>query len=265
MERFLTMDGPGSLRREGRPGTAGLNENYTSRSGTTYHIQIEDRGAVIDRLTGRHVRRLNVLVYANYGDPGARIIHACDHDYPDIRTREHDEFIALEVHEQAISARLLIEERERRKIDRIKRQIRQYHLTKSEAIKREFVDTNAVYPFLFSRAWRELKDERAAAAASAPAGPQAPFSDARYPREADLRERVMEIERVIISIGQDMARLRASGRADEELAQACGKEVGQARALLAARHAPQFNPRRLELLRNSLLTAWRRVHARLEG
>lgn len=243
---------------------AGLNQNYTSRSGTVYHIQIEDRGPVKDRLTGHRVRRLNVIVYVNYGDPSARIIHGCDHDYPDIAGREHDDFIALEVQEQAISARLLIEERERRKIERIKRQIRQYYLTKSEAVKREFEETNALYPFLFSRAWRELKAERAGGP-SAPAGPQAPFSDVRYPRDADLRERVVEIERIIISIGQDVARLRASGRADEALAQASGKVVGQARAVLSARDKPEFNPRRLELLRNSLLTAWRRVHAQLEG
>ena len=59
------------LRGPGADGTrpcrvAGLNQNYTSRSGTAYHIQVEDRGPVKDRLTGHHVRRLNVIVYANY-------------------------------------------------------------------------------------------------------------------------------------------------------------------------------------------------------
>jgi hypothetical protein len=244
---------------------AGLNQNYTSRSGMAYHIQIEDRGPVKDRLTGHHVRRLNVVVYANYGDLNARIIHGCDHDYPDIRTQDHDAFIAHEVQEQAASARTLIEERERRKIERIKRQIRQYYVTKSEAIKKDFEETNAVYPFLFSRAWRELREERAAGAVAAPAAePEAPFADVLYPLDTELREHVLEIERVIIGIGQDVARLRAERRADEKLAEACGKVVGQARAVLSGRDKAEFNPRRLRMLRSSLLTAWRRVHAQLD-
>ena len=244
---------------------AGLNQNYTSRSGTAYHIQVEDRGPVKDRLTVHRVRRLNVIVYANYGDPNARIIHGCDHDYPDIRSQDHDAFIAHEVQDQAASARTLIEERERRKIERIKRQIRQYYVTKSEAIKRDFEETNALYPFLFSRAWRELKQERAAAAAPPPAEAEAPFADVLYPLDAELREHVLEIERIIIGIGQDVARLRAEGRIDERLAEACGKVVGQARAVLSGRDRAEFNPRRLRMLRSSLLTTWRRVHAQLNG
>jgi hypothetical protein len=244
---------------------AGLNQNYISRSRTTYHIQVEDRGAVKDRLSGHYVRRLNVLVYANYGDPSAHIIHACDHDYPDIRTADHDTLIAHEVQEQASSARSLIEERERRKIERIKRQIRQYHVTKSEAIKKEWEETNALYPFLFSRAWRELKAEKAASVASAAAGPEGPFADVLYPLDTELREHVLEIERIIVGIGQDVARLRAEGRVDEGLAEACGKGVGQARAILSGREKTEFNPRRLRMLRASLLTTWRRVHAQLEG
>jgi hypothetical protein len=243
--------------------TVGLNQNYTSRSGTLYHIQIEDRGPVTDRLTGHHVRRINVVVYANYGDPSARIIHSCDHDYPDIRTPDHNLFIGHEVQEQVVAARSLIEERERRKIERTKRMIRQYYVTKSEAAKRDFEETNALYPFLFSRAWRELKEERAGVAAAVPAEPEGPFIDVLYPLDTDLRERVLEIERIIISIGHDIARLRAEGRVDEVLSQACGKAVAQARAVLSGRAKSEFNPRRLGLIRNSLLTTWRRVHAQL--
>ena len=47
----------------------GVNQNYTSSSGTLYHIQIEDRGPVLDRVSEREVRRVNVIAYANYGEP----------------------------------------------------------------------------------------------------------------------------------------------------------------------------------------------------
>src|SRR5215510_5423860 len=58
----------------------GLNQNYVSASGTLYHVQIEDLGPVVDRVSEAEVRRVNVIVYANYGEPNARIIHGHDHD-----------------------------------------------------------------------------------------------------------------------------------------------------------------------------------------
>jgi hypothetical protein len=241
----------------------GLNLDYTSRSGTPYHIQIEDRGPVTDRLTGQHVRRMNVTVYANHREPNARIIHGCDHDYPDIRTHEHNVFIGREIQEQAAAARELIEERERRKIDRLKRRIRQYHATRSDEVKREFEETNALYPFVFARAWQELRRERAQPAAVTAGGSKGVFSGARYPADADLRERVVEIERIIISIGQDMSRVRMNRGPDEVLLRSCGETVAHARAVLSGEDKSRLDPRRLLLIRNSLLTAWRRVHARL--
>jgi len=220
---------------------------------------------VKDRLRGHYVRRLNVLVYANYGDPSAHIIHASDHDYPDIRSADHDTLIAHEVQEQASSARALIEERERRKMERIKRQIREYHVTRSEAVKKEWEETNALYPFLFSLAWRELKAEKAAAVAPAAAAAEGPSADVLYPLDTELREQVLEIERIIRGIGEDVARLRAEGRLDERLAEACGKSVGQARAALSGRDKAELNPRRLRMLRASLLTKWRGIHAQSDG
>jgi hypothetical protein len=240
----------------------GLNHNYVSGSGTPYHLQVEDRGPLLDKLTGDRVRRVNVVVYANYGEPNSRIIHNCDHDYPDIRTPDHNVFIAREVQEQAAAAKGLIEERERRKIERLKRQIRQYHLTRSEPIKRELEETNTLYPFLFSRAWQELRGERARPTGTAGGGGL--FSGVRYPADSDLREHVLEIERIIISIGQDMARLKAERGADAALLRTCGETVAQARAVVAGRQKAEFNPRRLVLIRNTLLTTWRRVHAQLE-
>jgi hypothetical protein len=173
--------------------------------------------------------------------------------------------MAREVQEQAAAARVLVEERERRKIDRIKRQIRQYYATKSEAIKREFEETNALYPFLFSRAWRELKDERVAGVTPPGAEPEALFADVLYPLDTELRELVLEIERIIIGIGQDVARLRAAGPVSEGVAEACGKVVGQARAVLSGRDKVEYNPPRLRALRDSLRTAWRRVHGDKEA
>jgi len=241
----------------------GLNQNYTSRSGTPYHIQIEDLGPLIDRLSEQPVRRVNVIVYANYGEPNARIIYGRDHDYPDIRSQDHNRFIGQQIQELAAAARTIIEEREQRNIERIKGQIRQYHATKSEASKKEFEESNALYPFLFSRAWQELKREHAPGGA-APAETETPFSDVIYPLDTELREHVLEIERITIGIGQDLARLRAQGRADEVLAQTCGKLVGQARAVLSGRDKSEFNSRRLGLTRNSLLTTWRQIRAQLK-
>jgi hypothetical protein len=241
----------------------GLNLDYTSRSGTPYHIQIEDRGPVIDRLTGRPVRRVNVVVHANYREPNAGIIHGCDHDYPDIRTRDHNAFIGRELHEQAAGAKSLIEERERRKIERLKRRIREYHATRSEAIKGEFEQTNALYPFVFARAWEELRRERAQPPAAAPGSAKGPFAGAGYPADDDLREHVLEIERIIIGIGQDMARVRADRGPDEALLRSCGEAVAHARAVMSGEGTSRLDPRRLLLVRNTLLTAWRRVHARL--
>ena len=141
----------------------GLNQNYSSAAGTLYHIQVEDRGPVLDRVSEKEVRRLNVIVYANYGEPNARIIHGRDHDFADLRTQEHNRFIAQKIQGLAQEARAIIEDREQRQVFQIKCLIYQYYRTKNEAIKKEFEEVNALYPFLFSRAWHEIRQERAAA------------------------------------------------------------------------------------------------------
>lgn len=146
----------------------GLNANYTSSSGTPYHIQIEDRGPVLDRLTEKEVRRVNLIVYANYGEANARIIHGQDYDYPDRRTHEHNQFVQQSIQEIAQEARRTIEDKEQRQVFRIKCLIREYYRTKDEATKKEFEAANGLYPFLFSRAWKELKSQRVVSAASPP-------------------------------------------------------------------------------------------------
>ena len=89
---------PGARRRRTAPSTAAWPAT-SARSvastrttcpgpGTLYHIQIEDRGPVADPVLEREVRRVNVIVYANYGEPNARIIYGRDHDFEDIRSQE---------------------------------------------------------------------------------------------------------------------------------------------------------------------------------
>jgi hypothetical protein len=257
----------------------GLNQNYSSAAGTLYHIQIEDRGPVVDRVSDKEVRRLNVIVYANYGEPSARIVHGRDHDFEDIRSRGYNEFVSARIQELAHEARAIIEDREQRQVFQIKCLIYGYYRNKSEQTKREFEEANALYPFLFSRAWHEIRQERAAAGAAAvsaapvvpeppvaePELPDAPPTEVLYPLDPELRQRVMEIERVIIELGQDIQRLRLQGDADDILLQTCRKLVHRAKESLAGREPSEFNARRLDMTRNSLITTWRQVRSRLKA
>lgn len=263
----------------------GVNVNYLSTSGTPYHIQIEDRGPVLDRVSEKEVRRVNLIVYANYGEANARIIHGQDHDYPDLRTHVHNEFVQHRIQEIGQEARHIIEEKEQRQVFRIKCLIREYYRTKEEATKKEFEEANGLYPFLFSRAWRELKSQRAASieasaeaaalllpdlpdpepppvmAAAAPE--EEPPEEVHYPLDPDLRDQVIEIERLIIEVGKDLLRLRVSGGADDILLQTCRKLVTRAKESLSGREPSEFTARRLEMTRNSLHQTWRQIRSRL--
>ena len=199
----------------------------TSRSRTS--------GPVVDRVTETEVRRVNVIVYANYGETNARIIHGRDYDFPDLRTHEHNETIQGRIPELAAAAREVIEEKERKQVARIKGLIREYHRTKTDKAKREFEEANGLFPFLFSRAWSELKREKAAAdPALAAASPDSAVpEDVLYPLDAALRERVIDIESLIHAIGEDLERLKAAGKADDILIQTCRKLTRRAREALA--------------------------------
>jgi hypothetical protein len=243
----------------------GLNQNYLSALGTLYHIQIEDRGPVVDPISEADVRRVNVIVYANYGEPNARIILGRDHDFPDIRTREQNRFIEAKIQDLALGARRTVEEREQRLVLRIKGLVQEYHRTRDEALKREFEELNAHYPFVFSRAWIELKQERVR-----PAAPVAPVvvepgpEEVLYPLDPVLRELVIDIERVLVDLEEGLEALRASGRADDILMQSCRKLADRARDALLRADDSEFRLRRLEMTRNSLATAWRQVRSRLQ-
>jgi hypothetical protein len=160
---------------------------------------------VVDPISEADVRRVNVIVYANYGEPNARIILGRDHDFPDIRTREHNRFIEAKIQDLALGARRTVEEREQRLVLRIKGLVQEYHRTRDEALKREFEELNAHYPFVFSRAWIELKQERVR-----PAAPAAPVvvepgpEEVLYPLDPVLRELVIDIERVLVDLEEGL-------------------------------------------------------------
>jgi len=248
----------------------GLNQNYTSAAGTLYHIQIEDRGPVLDRVSEVEVRRVNVIVYANYGEPNARIVHGRDHDFDDLRTREHNRFIAQKIQELSEQARSIVEEKEQRQVMRIKAAIREYYHTKNEHAKREFEEANSTYPFLFSRAWRELRLERE----RTPAPSLEPEvieigievePEVIYPLDQELRESVIEIERIIHDLNRDLEELKTRGIADDILIQTCKKLVTRAQEGLSERASNEYSAKRLEMIRNSLATTWRQVRSRLRN
>jgi hypothetical protein len=231
---------------------------------------VEDRGPVFDPLTEAEVRRVNMIVYVNYGEPNARIIHGSDHDLEDIRTAEHNRFVEQRIKEFAGGVGELVEAWERRQLERIKASLREYYVTKDEAAKREFEAANAVYPFLFSRAWREIKDERARPPEAQPAAAPAPAASAaeaevQYPLDAELRDRVMDIERLIRDLERDLDRLRERGSADDILQQTCNKLVNRAREVLTGKAGPEFTARRLDSTRAGLVTTWRQIKSRLKA
>jgi len=258
---------PGKLDRQ-LCQVGGVNLNYSSAAGTLYHIQVEDRGPVLDRASETEVRRVNVIVYANYGEPNAQIVHGRDHDYPDIRTQAHNAFIKSRVADLAAEARRIIEEKEQRQVMRIKALIREYYLTKDDALKKEFEEANTLFPFLFSRAWLELKQERATAppapATQAPPPVGAP-KEVVYPLDTELREHVIEIERLMAELDDDLKRLKEAGKADDILVQTCRKLVARAKETVSGREGSEFNAKRLEMMRNSLTTTWRQVKSRLKA
>jgi hypothetical protein len=255
----------------------GRNENYVSRAGTLYHIQIEDRGPVADPVLECEVRRVNVIVYANYGEPNARIIFGRDHDFEDIRTHIHNRFIETRISQLSQEAREIVEQQETRRVERVKATIREYHQTKGEEAKKALEEANALFPFVFSRAWMELKQDKsrssgvAAREREAPPPPPAPVADAEeptatevvYPLDPALRERVLEIERMMDELHRDLERLREKGSADDILMQTCRKLITRARESITRGEATDFNTRRLEMTRNSLATTWRQVQSRL--
>jgi hypothetical protein len=255
----------------------GLNQNHSSRSGTSYHVQIEDRGPIFDDAAETWVRRVNLIAYANYGEPTARIVYGKDYDFPDTRTHDHNRAVALRIQQLAAEARQVLEEKETRRVARIKDLLERYYRTRDDRIKREIEDANALYPFVFARAFQELKADRPAAAemataptapepsvpgAAAIAGPE--LEETEYPLDPAQRDLVLEIERVAGEMQRDLAALKARGAADDILQATCAKLLARAKDSLTRQDtSSDFAARYLEMTRNSLVTAYRQVRARL--
>jgi hypothetical protein len=243
----------------------GFNKNHSSRTGTPYHLQVEDRGPVFDEATEEWVRRVNVIAYANYGEPSARIVYGKDHDLPDVRTHEHNRVVAQR-----------IQEKEERQIGRVKNLLERYYRTRDEAAKVEFEEANRLFPLVFARAFQELKAGRALAvevaaaelaateaAAAAPA-PEIDDVDVLYPLDETQRDIVLDIERVSEELLRDLGALKARGAADDILQATCAKLLARAKESLTRRDSSaDFATRYLDMTRNSLVTAYRQVRARL--
>jgi hypothetical protein len=235
----------------------GFNKNHSSRTGTPYHLQVEDRGPVFDEATEEWVRRVNVIAYANYGEPGARILYGKDHDLPDVRTHEHNRIVAQRIQELAAEVREIIEEKEQRLIGRVKNLLERYYRTRDEAAKTEFEDANRLFPLVFARAFQELKAGRALA-------PSAEVEEVVYPLDQAARDLVLEIERVSEELQRDLQALKARGAADDILQATCAKLLARAKDSLTRRDSSaDFAARYLDMTRNSLVTAYRQVRARL--
>lgn len=238
----------------------GLNQNHSSRSGTSYHVQVEDRGPVFDDATEGWVRRVNVIAYANYGEPTARIVYGRDHDYPDVRTHEHNRAVARRIQDLAGEVRQVLEEKEERQVGRVKQILEQYYRTRDERLRREIEDANALFPFVVARAFQELKAQR-----PAPGEPHAPEPDETvYPLDPAQREIVLEIERVAGELQRDLATLKERGAADDILQATCAKLLARAKDSLTRKDSSaEFATRYLDMTRNSLVTAYRQVRARV--
>ncbi len=255
----------------------GLNQNYTSRSGTSYHVQVEDRGPVFDDAGEEWVRRVNVIVYANYGEDSARIVHGRDCDLADVRTHDHNRAVTRRIQDLAAEAVAVLEDKEDRQIARIKKLLRRYYETRDEDSKREFEEANRLYPFMFARAFQELRAERARpvepVARAASMAPEPGAADAaaveagseveEYPLDPGLRDLVLEIERVSEELKRDVALLKERGAADDILLSTTAKLLARAREALSGRHGADFAARHLEMMRNSLVTTYRQIRARL--
>jgi hypothetical protein len=238
----------------------GLNHNHSSRSGTSYHVQIEDRGPVFDDATEAWVRRVNVIAYANYGEPSARIVYGRDHDFPDLRTHEHNRTVAQRIQDLAGEVRRILEDREERQVGRIKHLLEAYYRTRDEQLKQEIEQANSLFPFVFARAFQELKAEKLP---SSPAPPPA-AEETVYPLDGAQREVVLEIERIAGELAQDLAMLKERGAADDILQASCAKLLARARESLSRKDtSAEFATRYLEMTRNSLVTAYRQVRARV--
>src|SRR4030095_12601382 len=213
----------------------GFNKNHSSRTGTLYHLQVEDLGPIFDEATEAWVRRLNVIAYANYGEPTARIVYGKDHDLPHARTHEPNRVVAQRIHDLAAEVALVLEEKEERQVGRVKNLLERYYRTRDDDAKREFEEANRLYPLVFARAFQELKASRAPTAEAPPGPPSAAggctrrrggLSARRAPARARARDRARGQRAPARPIGAQGARRRRRHPAGH-LRQAPGAREGE--------------------------------------
>ena len=181
------------------------------------------------------------------------------HDFPDVRTHEHNRTVAQRIQELAAEARQILEEKEARQVSRIRGLLERYYRTRDEHVKGEIEEANTLYPFVFARAFQQLKAERPGAGEPSPAAPE----ETVYPLDPAQRELVLEIERVSAELQQDLAALKARGAADDILQATCAKLLARAKDSLTRKDtSSEFATRYLGMTRNSLVTAYRQVRAR---
>jgi hypothetical protein len=237
----------------------GVNQNFLSSSGTPCHVQVEDYGPVVDRVSEQGVRRVNVIVYANYGTPAARIVFGRDYDYPDVRTRDYNQTIKDQMHELVAQAQAEAEEMEQRELTCMRAWFAGREQDSDQVLAEEFREFAELYPSVFKRALGELRAGRMPKVAPTPV-PAATV----YPMDAERRRRVIEIEGVIARLGDDLLTVTAQGGADDLLTQRASKLVDKARETLAGRHTGDIDLRLLDLTLDNLAKVWRQVRSRLK-
>jgi hypothetical protein len=84
-------------------------------------------------------------------------------------------------------------------------------------------------------------------------------------RSSSMRERVIEIERVLTDIASGIEELRSRGAADDILIQTCRKLEERAREILAGKEPSEVTTRRLDSMRQTLLTTWKQIQSRMRG
>ena len=88
--------------------------------------------------------------------------------------------------------------------------------------------------------------------------------DVLYPLDETQRDIVLDIERVSEELLRDLGALKARGAADDILQATCAKLLARAKDSLTRRDSSaDFATRYLDMTRNSLVTAYRQVRARL--
>ena len=252
----------------------GLNQNYTSAAGTLYHIQIEDRGPVVDRVVRERgaprqrdrLRELRRAQRPHRPRPRPRLPR---HPHARSTTASSRRRIA----ELAAEARRVIEEA-RAAAGHADQGPDPRVLPHQERGREEGVrggERALPVPLLAGLAGAAATSARPRPPAAA--GPPRASAEPRWRRRSrrcstrstaePARAGAVEIERMIIELGDGpRSGSRPAGKADDILLQTCRKLVARAQGEPGRARASEFNARRLEMTRNSLITTWRQVQSR---